>query len=71
MVLISQSEVLEFLEKNKRKWFTSRQISKELGISIGSCTNNIFRLIKHQLIRRRESGKRYCFEYSCGKDEEY
>ena len=71
MIKISQREVNEFLEKQPKEWFTSRQISKEIGISIGSCTNNIFRLIKHQLIRRRESGKRYCFEYSCGKDEEY
>ena len=71
MIKISQREVQEFLQKNKGKWFTAKQISEELGISIGSCTNNIFRLIKHQLIRRRESGKRYCYEYRYGKNEEY
>ena len=71
MIKISQREVQEFLQKNKGKWFTAKQISEELGISIGSCANNIYRLIKHQLIKRRESGKRYSFEYSYGKNEEY
>ena len=72
MIIISQREVNDFLQKYPKEWFTAKQISEELGISIGSCANNIYRLIKHQLIKRRESGKRYCFEYKYkGKDEEY
>ncbi len=67
---MSQMEVLEFLEKHTKEWFTARQISEKIGISLGSCTNNMARLIKHNLITRREQGKRYCFEYKYkGKDE--
>lgn len=68
---MSQRDVQEFLEKNKGKWFTARQISERLGISNGSCTENIRRLIKSRLIKRREVAKRYCYEYSYGKNEEY
>ncbi len=64
MIKISQAEVLEFLEKNQDKWFTARQISEKIGITNGSCTSNITKLIRHRLIIRREHGKRYCFEYS-------
>ena len=71
MIKISQREVREFLEKNKGKWFTARQISEEIGIGVNSCTNNIHRLIMGRLIRRREAAKRYTFEYKYGKNEEY
>ncbi len=60
---MSQAEVQDFLQKNKGKWFTARQISKELGITRGSCTKNIYSLVKHSLIIRRGASKRYCFEY--------
>ena len=69
---MSQAEVHDFLQKHPKEWFTARQISKRIKISIGSCTNNIYRLMKHRIIIRREQGKRYCFEYKYkGKDEEY
>ncbi len=63
MIKISQAEVLEFLEKNQDEWFTSKQLSEKLDITPGSCTSNITKLVRHRLIRRRESGKRYCYEY--------
>ena len=63
MVLISQSEVLEFLEKHPKEWFTTKEISEKIGITHGSCINNMTRLRKHNLAVRRESGKRYCYEY--------
>ncbi len=68
MTKISQKEVFDFLEKHKGKWFTSRQISEKVGITHGSCTNNIVRLVRHKLIQRRDHGKRYCYEYRY-KDE--
>ncbi len=65
MIKISQREVLEFLEKHKREWFTSRQISEKIRIGNDSCTNNITKLVRHKLIKRRETkGRYYCFEYS-------
>ena len=72
MIKISQAQVLEFLQKHPKKWFTAKEISERIRISIGSCTSNIYRLMKHRQIIRRESGKRYSFEYKYkGKDEEY
>jgi len=69
VVNISQQNVFDFLKKNKSQWFTAKQISEKIGISTGSCANNLSRLIKHQLIIRRDSGKRYCFEYKYKKNE--
>ncbi len=72
VIKISQAEVLEFLENHKGKWFTTRQLSEKIGINMGSCTGNITRLVRSRLISRRESGKRYCYEYKHkGKNEEY
>jgi len=64
VVKISQKEVQDFLNKNKGQWFTARQISKELGITQGSCTKNLASLIKHRFIQRREIIKKHTFEYS-------
>jgi len=65
---MSQQTVINFLKKNK-DWFTAKQISQKLGISIGSCTKNIYGLMKSRLIQRREAAKRYCFEYKYGRDK--
>ena len=72
MIQISQAEVLEFLENHKGKWFTARQLSEKIGITQGSCTNNLTKLKRHKLIDFREADKRYTFEYRhrC-KNEEY
>ena len=60
---MSQSEVLEFLENHKGKWFIARQLSKDIGITQGSCTNNLMKLKRHKLIDFREADKRHTFEY--------
>ena len=61
---MSQREVQIFLEKNKGEWFTAKQISEKIGITLGSCQNNIKRLRKHGIIEVREAAKRYTYEYS-------
>lgn len=61
---MSQGEVEEFLEKHKGKWFTSRQLAKELGITTGSVQSNLRRATMHRTIQKRGLEKEYTFEYS-------
>jgi len=55
---MGQQEVYDFLKKNKRKWFTSKEIAEGLLVSIGSVTNNLKKLrktnsIKHKLLNNK------------------
>ncbi|KKM84183.1 hypothetical protein LCGC14_1301830 [marine sediment metagenome] len=67
MTKISQAEISVFLKKNKGKWFTVKQLAKELKINNGSCLNNLLRLRRHRnkIIKTRKSEKvKNAFEYS-------
>ena len=52
---MSQRAVKEFLEKHKGKWFTTKEIAKQIGITINSCSNNISRLRNYRMIKKRFS----------------
>ena len=41
---MGQQEVFTFLEKNRNKWFTSRQIADKLKTSYGSVSVSIMKL---------------------------
>jgi len=60
---MGQQEVYNFLKENKKEWFTSKQISKETGVSIGSVTMSLKKLRKSQLIKYKNTGKRNEFHY--------
>lgn len=60
---MGQQEVYDFLCKNKLKWFTSREISHKLGVSIGSVTMSLKKLRKTNLIKYKNTGKRNTYEY--------
>lgn len=60
---MGQQEVYEFLKKNAGKWYTSREISDNLGVSIGSVTMNLKKLRKSKLITYRNTGKKNMFQY--------
>lgn len=60
---MGQQEVYDYLKKNPNKWFTSRQISNDLKISIGSVTMSLKKLRKSNIIRFRETGTRNTMEY--------
>ncbi len=60
---MGQQEVYDFLTKNKGKWFTSREISEKLGVSIGSVTMSLKKLRKTNLIKYKNTGKRNTYEY--------
>jgi len=62
---MGQQEVLDFLKKKQKnkKWYTSREISKAIGISIGSVTASLKKLRKSNWVRFRQTGHRKEFEY--------
>jgi Mn-dependent DtxR family transcriptional regulator len=64
---MGQQEVYDFLCKNKCRWFTSRQISEKLKVSIGSVTMSLKKLRKTNLIKYRNTGKRNTYQYTVGK----
>ena len=64
---MGQQEVYDFLTKNRNKWFTSREISAMLGVSIGSVTMSLKKLRKTNIIKYKNTGKRNTFKYRVEK----
>jgi len=60
---MGQQEVYNFLKAHKGKWFTSKQISQNIKVSIGSVTMSLKKLRKSQLVKYRNTGKRNEFQY--------
>ncbi len=60
---MGQQEVYNFLKDNKNKWFTSKQISESINVSIGSVTMSLKKLRKSQLVKYKNTGKRNEFKY--------
>ena len=60
---MGQQEVYDFLCKNKGEWYTSRDISKALDVSIGSVTMSLKKLRKTNLIKYKNLGKRNTYYY--------
>jgi predicted transcriptional regulator len=60
---MGQFDVYEFLKKNKKTWFTSKDIAKVLKVNQGSAQNALRKLLKGKFIRRREIGFKNRFEY--------
>lgn len=50
MVKIGQYEILEFLKRNPRKWFITKEIAKVLKMSVGSVTACLKRLRKSNFV---------------------
>jgi DNA-binding transcriptional regulator GbsR (MarR family) len=61
---MGQQEVYSFLEGNKGDWYTSRDISEKLDISIGSVTMSLKKLRNTNMIRYKNSGKRNTYQYT-------
>ncbi|MFH1649615.1 MAG: hypothetical protein ABIA93_03630 [Candidatus Woesearchaeota archaeon] len=60
---MGQQEVYDFLRMNRKAWYSSRDISANLGISIGSVTMSLKKLRKSKLIDFKEAGKRNAYVY--------
>ena len=62
---MGQQEVFSFLKENKGKWFTSKDISSMLKVSIGSVTNNLKKLRKTEKdkLKFKLVGNKYYYMY--------
>lgn len=60
---MGQQEVYDFLIKNTDSWYTSKEISEKLNVSIGSVTMSLKKLRKTNIIKYRNTGKRNTFQY--------
>ncbi len=61
---MGQQEVYDYLKKNKGKWFITKEIAKEVKVSIGSVTNCLKKLRRSGSVNFRETGRRNQFEYA-------
>lgn len=69
-ILMGQQEVYDFLKDHPVEWFTSKEISKGINISIGSTTVCLKKLRKNKEILYKAIGKKsgtrtqysYCFK---------
>jgi len=60
---MGQQEVYSFLRRNKNRWFLSKDISKRLGVSIGSVTNCLKKLREGKAITFKETEWKNQFKY--------
>lgn len=51
---MGQWDVHEFLGKNPEKWFTTRQLSEQLGVSVGSVMGSVRKLRETGLVEFRK-----------------
>ena len=52
---MGQQEVFTFLEKNRNKWFTSRQIADKLKVSYGSVSVSLMILRQSEQIKFKKN----------------
>ncbi|NOZ80067.1 MAG: HTH domain-containing protein [DPANN group archaeon] len=69
---MSQQDVYIFLSKNKRKWYTAKEIISALNLSTGSVTNSLKRLretdqIKYRITKDKKTNKRSIYQYQFKK----
>lgn len=58
-LFMGQQEVYNFLKDHPNDWFTSRDISKGINISVGSVTVSLKRLREKNEVQYKSGGKRY------------
>lgn len=59
---MGQQDIYDFLKKNQTKWFTSKELSERLKISIGSVTMSLKKLRESKSVKFKQS-KRNTFQY--------
>ncbi len=62
---MGQQEVSDFLKKYRGKWFTSKEIAKNLKVSTGSVINNLSKLRKSKQVLFKPTGRanQYMYKY--------
>jgi Mn-dependent DtxR family transcriptional regulator len=48
---MTQHDIYKFLKRNNRVWYTNRDLSKKLGLTLSSITNGTRKLAKHSIIQ--------------------
>ena len=61
--IMGQQEVYSFLKRNRNKWFSSKEISKGLRVSLGSVMTSLKRLRESRAIDFRDGKRKNQFEY--------
>lgn len=59
---MGQQDIIDKLKDHPIKWFTSKELSQELGISIGSVTMSLKKLRESRALKFQTS-KRNMFKY--------
>lgn len=60
---MSQNSVLDFLKKNKDKWYDIVEISQNIEISCPSTNTNLRKLRRHGLVDYRAIRTRFYYKY--------
>ena len=60
---MGQQEVSDFLKKYRLKWFTSKEIAKNLKVSTGSVINNLSKLRKSNQVLYKPTGRANQYKY--------
>jgi Mn-dependent DtxR family transcriptional regulator len=60
---MGQQEVYNYLKRNKKRWFLSKDISKGLDVSIGSVTSCLKKLRVSKSINFKETKRKNQFMY--------
>lgn len=62
---MGQQEIYTFLKKNRGRWFTSRETSERMKVSIGSVTNCFKKLRNSGAVHFKETNvrNRYLYKY--------
>jgi len=61
---MGQQEIYDFLKKNKRRWFSTRDLSDKLDTSIGSITNCIRKMREGKfIVFKKDSERKLGFLY--------
>jgi len=63
---MGQAELIEFFETHPGRWYTSREISEDIGVGIGSVTTTLRKFRELDLVEYRETrnhGKKYLYKF--------
>jgi Mn-dependent DtxR family transcriptional regulator len=60
---MGQQEVYDFLKNHRKVWFTSKDISEKLVLSLGSVTNNLKKLRKSGSVKNKLIGNKYFYMF--------
>ena len=59
---MGQQDIYDFLKKHPKDWFTSKELSQKLGISIGSVTMSLKKLRESRSVKYQTT-KRNMYKY--------